>query len=726
MQLEIISYNGTALNTGNYRAYFPRGSVFLQADSNVVEAARHGQPPIAVDKTFSSRYIPVHVKMVGTVHTDLAALKALFNTYDRTLRTLLVKDTANSDKNWYAMAYCVSQPDVDGDTVIFNLYVADGRWYESNQSSDSWSISTSGSTHSVTVDGTLATQPIFEITPTVAKAGGYTYHRYAIVYNPLTNAFPRYPYNVIGDLDTTALVNDTTVSNQLNGAITTTATTASLDVAVGGGLPTRGMGYVGSEQISWTAFDGTSMTGITRGIGGTTAVEHPDNAVVARSKILANGDDLRVIVNGAEVPRWFGSGSNAMNQTATRAWIVLDWLEKIELTVAAISTTGDITFQNKAANKKSLSRLPPSGQLLIESELATYTSTNVVGLQVDGETRGAKGTTAAAHADGVTARWIQYEIKVIYGNQDATTPTYDETKKPMFGPGTSSNVSWVYSGSFATNDGLRSAEWRPSRLKTLAKGAEILSKPYTADAVTFADPATEMGMSIASWLKGLTTKAENAQIEWRLTHPAGITTVTATGEKYRVSTSWPGSLAGEANGFQYSSNGTNWTSLWTEATPSAASAWEAWSSHSAVSLGGTYKHVRFYIAGGVQAGPGYIVNTEADAVTVALASGNVPQLTLTSEAALYYLDCKITNTSNSNEYIKVAYSMKLDQTLKIDCEAHRITLTNDNTVVIAVIDWSTVRDEWLNLLGGQANVLQFDDTGTAGVTFVTKWRDRQN
>jgi hypothetical protein len=87
---------------------------------------------------------------------------------------------------------------------------------------------------------------------------------------------------------------------QLNGGINSSVTTIAYDT-VTGSIPSVGSGYIDSEQIKWTGKTGTTsgnLTGVTRGIGGTSAASHADNAEIKLSYVLANGDDLRVFIDG--------------------------------------------------------------------------------------------------------------------------------------------------------------------------------------------------------------------------------------------------------------------------------------------------------------------------------------------------------------------------------------------------------------------------------------------
>lgn len=736
MQPSLYTYNSTAINDGtNYRAMFDY-EFYAQAKTTIVEVQRHRASPAFVDVGFVGVDFKIFILLMGTGHSQIATLKALFDAQDTSYRTLVFKDTANSDKQWYRSCKCTASYLQDQTTFVAEMHASDPVWTAVTGTTGTvFNPTATGQTADFTPSGTLRIRPVIDISPQAAKTGGRAYSRFWRVYNATVNAFTNYGYDITGGgLDTAALVTDTSKSNQINqgGGITNSATTIPIDTAVGGGLPAVGMGIVDTEQIRWTGNSGTQLTGVTRGIGGTTAATHADNAVIKRSKMLANGDDVAVIYDGVSIPRWFGTGSNAMNQAATKIFISLDLAPKMELTIASITDVATtLTIQDTPANRKVLQSLQSTGILLLESELITYTAKDTKALTISGLKRGTKGSTAAAHSAGVTARRIQHDAWLAYGDQSASDPTtaadYND-KKPIFAL-TSTNTSWVYSSTgFRTVAGKRAGEWIAAVLTSLCKDPfNRQSQFYGADAgsstpvITLPDPATEMGMRIASFLNGVVYKQETAQVEWRLYHPAGVTTVTATGEKYRATTSWPTAT------FQKSSDGKNWSIVWTEATPSSAATWENWASHSSVSLSGTYNYLRLLFSGGQSAASGSESDSECDAITLTLDSATVPQMSLASEASAYDLNCTLTNEDDSSVAMAVRYRMEVGETLRIDGENKKVTYLKDNSNAFsAVTGWPSTASGWLELIAGVANTIRYDETGVTDVDITVSWHDRQN
>jgi len=126
----------------------------------------------------------------------------------------------------------------------------------------------------------------------------------------------------------------------LNGAINDSVTTLTLtDASL---FPSTGTNFViiGSEEISYTGVSGNTLTGLTRGVAGTTAASHSDGATVTNStdyvawgeaasgdliiepgmwSIDNFGDKAICLIHNNAVFEWDSSLSNA---TTTRATII--------------------------------------------------------------------------------------------------------------------------------------------------------------------------------------------------------------------------------------------------------------------------------------------------------------------------------------------------------------------------------------------------------------------
>ena len=70
------------------------------------------------------------------------------------------------------------------------------------------------------------------------------------------------------------------VTSTLTAAITSTTATAGITIASKNRMPDSGTINVGSENISYTGFNSLELTGVTRGVNGTTAATHADGASI--------------------------------------------------------------------------------------------------------------------------------------------------------------------------------------------------------------------------------------------------------------------------------------------------------------------------------------------------------------------------------------------------------------------------------------------------------------
>ena len=70
------------------------------------------------------------------------------------------------------------------------------------------------------------------------------------------------------------------VTSTLTAAIATTTATTGITIASKDRMPDVGTINVGSENISYTGFNNLELTGVTRGVNGTTAATHSDGAAI--------------------------------------------------------------------------------------------------------------------------------------------------------------------------------------------------------------------------------------------------------------------------------------------------------------------------------------------------------------------------------------------------------------------------------------------------------------
>ena len=415
-----------------------------------------------------------------------------------------------------------------------------------------------------------------------------------------------------------------------------------------------------------------------------------DTDALTTAKMQADGDDLRVFVDGVEVDRWLQD----MDTATTQVWVNLVFNSKQEATldgahddeVTTITVNEDIPY------------FPSSGILHVNSETITYTGKDDSLKQFTGCTRGAKTTSAAAQGDTDAIWWVQHDIWILYGNATAATPTADDDYKPMFELD-STNASWDYDN-FREDAALsRPGSWKPV---VISGGGGSF---YGGNQDTSATPYGELGQK----------HTINDMTRFIAYNPCGITNANfQNGEVYQddsaVST-WIWWI-------QSSADGSTWISeydLGGETFPSA-STWTAWSRNEALTAGAIYAAIYF------RSDPASGKDC-CECSDVTLTIGDEPTITVGSEVSNYDLDCTITNNT-TGEAIKVTYSMQLNEELEVDSDDKTVILLDDNSNEFQALElMGTLRNKWLPLNVGN-NTLQFDDVGTGNVTITITWWER--
>jgi hypothetical protein len=426
-------------------------------------------------------------------------------------------------------------------------------------------------------------------------------------------------------------------------------------------------------------------------------------ALVTAVKMQADGDDLRIYVDGAEEENRWLSG---INTTTTKCWINLDLAAKQTFTLkTAITGTGALTSVDV---NEDISNMPDEGIIKIESERLTYSAKSDTDRAFTGITRGAKESTAATHTAGLTVTWIEHDIYMYYGDASATAPATDDTLKPLLNLSTSTNTSWDFDDFWSTDP--RSAEWKPSP-SPLAP----VTYTYTANQMTDADPAAELGI-----LGGRITNLGAATWSfWRITAPGGITDANfANGQKYNL-------VLGEAL-VQYNTStsplsmATTWTTWYAIPATTVANTWQAWSN--SATLGGTYYHIRLAVRTKLAC------RVEAADVTLTLASGGVPTRTLGSEVtSVYDLNCVLKNTT-TGESLTFRAQIEQNQILRINTLLKTVRYLKDGANFFSTMrltGTNPVRTQWLRAQQG-SNTWSFTDAGTGNVSVVIKWQGRNN
>lgn len=720
--MSIVSFNGLALNGTKYGCGIPI-DVSPLGEVGILETKRSGSAPVYGGKEIASIVLPLQITIKPNGGGTFGELAQYFNTRDGATHDLIVSD---GTAQWSTKAVTKSAPKLRVAYVLVGVYIAEPVWEKVTESSDTWNITASGDYRDIVVDGNEFAMPKFEITPTTLPAGYYQYRQYIKNYNPIARAQTDGIDITNGGWNTQALIQSATISHLTNGAVLIGDLSINVDTPAGGGLAAGGgMCYVAStgEQIRYTSIaagvmtvydDGAGTTG--RGWGGTTAAGIADNVLLKQSKILASGADVRIILDGTETPRWFGGGG--INSTTTQIFIRAMWKPAKTLTLrTAISNVGTpalLEFGKTIANRAFLKTMPQRGILRFDNEEFSYSGLNVANYTATVAKRALRGTAAATHAVGIMGYWVEHDIQLLYGSINAAVPIYSDVYKPIFDLATSTNVLRV-NNDFADTANLRVGRFQRLLIDSNGPLSRVYSGNQAAEAEV--DPATDAGMEIASYpFQGL-WRPETADMAWMYYHPAGITSVSASGEKYKKNgnTLWPSDASLES-----SPNGSKWVRERNEAAPTAAATWQAWSfAGEAVPAGTLY--IRFRLRGSVQAGNLNLARNEANSCTVALPAANVIQAAMNGEENNCMLSLRMANGA-TGEWFEVEYPVTQGETLIIDTQNFEITYRGVNALR-AISDMDSIRTEWLRFLPG-TNRLTYTATVTGNLTVVSKWRAR--
>jgi len=418
-------------------------------------------------------------------------------------------------------------------------------------------------------------------------------------------------------------------------------------------------------------------------------------ALVGAGHAQADGDDLRVTVDGVEVDRWL----DGPNTATCKVWANLTLQPGQSATLAETFLSGDSVA---SITVDDVSGFPSSGILYnpTSGEAFTYTARDDTLNRFTGITRAAKGTAAATNTSGQALWWVERDVWLFYGNASATAPTVDDNYKAVFEIDHSTNASWVYEV-FGENDGLRVASW------VYWKNSGT-SGQYTATMLGAANPWEVLG------LQGKT------QQRLYLYNPCGITNANFTnGLGYSGDPTWAGWVA-----IQSSTDGSTWADEYLIPDPPQG-VWTAWSRNEVLTSGS------LFVALTAWALTNYIY-VEAGDCTLTLNSAGTPGIVLGDEQGNYDLDVTLTMVEDAVDgvAIRLQCTLDLNQALEIDCGNRTVTYLADNSNQFQAITLQSpfLRNYWFRLPGhwdgGKTVTFRYDETGVAGVTLAVTFYDR--
>lgn len=176
-------------------------------------------------------------------------------------------------------------------------------------------------------------------------------------------------------------------------------------------------------------------------------------AIVGGGNALASGDDVRVWVDGREVPRWLVG----WNTTSTDVVTVLSFPPAPSITLAAAMTASAPANGGSIPLRGELEALPPRGAVVIDNEVVAYNGVDLVARSILAIQRALWGTTAAAHASGVPVYPNPKLFVVGSGKSSSAAP--DLPPSPAVDLSASRNQKWQWGGSGAFVRSGASASW---------------------------------------------------------------------------------------------------------------------------------------------------------------------------------------------------------------------------------------------------------------------------
>ncbi len=439
------------------------------------------------------------------------------------------------------------------------------------------------------------------------------------------------------------------------------------------GAKTGGFGYKQWMPVDWI-FNGAETNYPTDIAGAALNTA----ALVSGGKMQADGDDLRVYLNGAEIPRWLGN----MNTSTTRIWCSLDWSTNQTTPLKTAIGPGDTVLTIDADSD--ISGFPSSGVLLINGEAFTYTDKNDSINRFLGVTRAMRETAAGNHSVNDTIKWIQNDIWIVYGNSTIGAPSYDTTNgRPVFDVDASTNDLWSYEDTWGSDgETYWSKQW-------VLGGETVDSGMY----------GTYIELYPYEDFSDITTTA-------RLTNALGIVRSNFIDATKLVESSTGGWI-----GYVKTTNGTEYNIP----APTVANTEQSWSTDEIFSSSSWVE-----VECTTSQRYGYIRLKDVD---IYLNTSNTPNSLATfTEVGNYDLESTITN-QETGDAITLKFNMELNEDMIIDTKAKTVEYSADNSSQFQALSLNNTRRDWLPLKPG-VNTLRFDDPGTNNVTIIVKHRKR--
>lgn len=465
---------------------------------------------------------------------------------------------------------------------------------------------------------------------------------------------------------------------------------------------------------------------------------------VAAFDSLASGDDIRVVINGQTVNRWF----SGINTASAKIWAYIDLPRKKVMTLGvALSAGGSETEIQLMPSRKQFSlirSMPISGQVKIGTERFTYTGKIInrtkKRYKFTGVNRGALQSSKSAHSIVADVIRIPNQIWVYQGNTTVVDPPTTEDVadfEPCFEL-ISTNSQWIYDTVFFDADKKRGWGFTNSIINLKPPQDNIIigeSEVFTANEGTFADPASVLGQKVAAVNdpnSNGTFRYAFASIAATLQIPFGIKAVTVEGRKAYDGTEW---VTDHALWYTRGNRG-GWRQKWNDSTiPGATDTWENLKAGVEATLhtldaSNGYQHILFLQRGALSGGNNQNWNAwQIDKCTLDFNSGEIPIIVdkfagTGAGAIVAELQYVITNSATGDS-IEVNATIEINDTLVLNFQTFDFYILADNIKLpVAVRPTEDITGHWFRLKGGEVNTITITDAGMPTTSMNVRWNAR--
>jgi len=373
------TYDGNTINSSEYKPYLVQDDMNPPAGNPIWGDIDFGYPKfVGNTRTYKDHTLMVELTG-GTTSSEYERLRGQliewFNPMDGDEQYLVGTWSASTITS-RRIACRPLQLDFKSKIATIRLRSFTPYWEANAEETVTWNITSSSDQQAVTNNGNIKVPPTIKIKGTSVPASTWRSRRPVIVANNVKTALNNYPLELTGGWDTAALVSNASTATAINdvGDITDSDTVITVDDA--SSFYAAGLLYIDDEQIYYSGKTATTFTGCIRGVGGTTAAAHLDNADVYQSECFADGRDIRVELDGVEIARWFGAAAGASkgpNYSDTLVWAVLPELpaQNDYDSAGELIMLGDDLAQDKTVTASSAAAGAP-GSNIVDDNPETY------------------------------------------------------------------------------------------------------------------------------------------------------------------------------------------------------------------------------------------------------------------------------------------------------------------------------------------------------------------